>query len=69
MRALQVMGGDEWACRRGHRAGTIIVDLARPRVIDLGLEADKALTLMRLCAHTSATQYAALRAEIEADVP
>jgi transposase len=35
MPALQVMGGGEWAWRRGHRAGTIVVDLARPRVIDL----------------------------------
>jgi hypothetical protein len=32
------MGGGEWAWRRGHRDGTIVVALARPRVIDLAPE-------------------------------
>jgi transposase len=33
--ALQAVGVDEWAWRRGHRYGTIFVDLATHRVIDL----------------------------------
>jgi len=32
---LRVVGIDEWAWRRGHRFGTILVDLARHRVVDL----------------------------------
>jgi len=35
MPALQVIGLDEWAWRRGHRYGTILVDLATHRVVDL----------------------------------
>ena len=33
--ALQAVGVDEWAWRRGHRYGTILVDLASHRVVDL----------------------------------
>jgi transposase len=33
--ALQAVGIDEWAWRRGHRYGTILVNLADHRVIDL----------------------------------
>jgi transposase len=33
--ALQAIGVDEWAWRRGHRDGTILVDLASHRVVDL----------------------------------
>ena len=32
---LRVVGIDEWAWRRGHRFGTILVDLERRRVVDL----------------------------------
>ena len=32
---LQAVGVDEWAWRRGHRYGTILVDLATHRVVDL----------------------------------
>src|SRR5262245_49002824 len=32
--ALQAVGVDAWAWRRGHRAGTILVDLATHRVVD-----------------------------------
>jgi transposase len=35
MPALQEVGVDEWAWRRGHRSGTIVVDLATHRVVDL----------------------------------
>jgi transposase len=33
--APRVLGVDEWAWRRGHRYGTIVVDLERRRVVDL----------------------------------
>jgi transposase len=33
--ALQAVGVDEWAWRRGHRYGTILVNLANHRVVDL----------------------------------
>jgi Transposase len=33
--ALQAIGVDEWAWRRGHRYGTILVDLMTHRVVDL----------------------------------
>jgi transposase len=35
MPGLQAVGVDEWAWRRGHRYGTILVDLATHRVVDL----------------------------------
>jgi transposase len=33
--ALQAVGVDEWAWRRGHRYGTMLVDLATHHVVDL----------------------------------
>src|SRR5262245_37506916 len=33
--ALQAVGVDEWAWRRGHRSGTILVNLGDHRVVDL----------------------------------
>ncbi|MDQ3855178.1 MAG: ISL3 family transposase [Chloroflexota bacterium] len=42
--APQVLGIDDWAFRKGHRYGTILVDLERRRIVDL-LEDRKAETL------------------------
>lgn len=42
--APRVLGIDDWAFRKGHRYGTILVDLERRRVVDL-LEDRKAETV------------------------
>jgi transposase len=42
--APRVLGVDDWAFRKGHRYGTILVDLERRRIVDL-LENRKAETL------------------------
>jgi hypothetical protein len=39
--APRVIGIDDWAWRRGQRYGTLICDLERRRVIDLGLPPEK----------------------------
>jgi transposase len=43
--APQVLGVDDWAFRKGHHYGTILVDLERRRIVDL-LEDRKAETLV-----------------------
>jgi transposase len=46
---LRIVGIDEWAWRRGHRFGTILVDLERHRVVELLAErsADSAAAWLR----------------------
>jgi transposase len=46
-----VIGLDEWAWRRGHRYGTLIVDLERRRLCELLPDRNAASTATWLCAH------------------
>jgi transposase len=63
MPARQIIGLDEWAWRRGHRYGTMIVDLASHRVVDLLPDHSAATvttwpvqhpTIIVICRHRSA---------------
>src|SRR6266487_3575714 len=65
--ALQAVGIDEWAWRRGHRYGTILVDLATHRVVDL-LPDRSAVTLAAwLGQHPTITVVCRDRSELYAD--
>src|SRR6266540_5554790 len=55
--ALYVVGVDEWAWRRGHRYGTILVDLATPRVVDLLSERSAATVATWLAQHPTVTVF------------
>ncbi len=47
----RIVGIDEWAWRRGHRFGTILVDLERHRVLDLLADRSADSTAAWLAAH------------------
>src|SRR5262245_26722567 len=53
--ALQAVGVDEWAWRRGHRYGTILVDLATHRVVDLLPDRSAAAVAAWLARHPTIT--------------
>jgi transposase len=65
--ALQAIGVDEWAWRRGHRYGTILVDLATHRVVDL--LPDRAATSVAawLARHPTVTTVCRDRSDLYAD--
>jgi transposase len=64
---LHAVGIDEWAWRRGHRYGTILVDLATHRVVDL-LPGRSAATLAAwLARHPTITVVCRDRSELYAD--
>jgi transposase len=64
---LQAVGVDEWAWRRGHRYGTILVDLVRHRVVDLLPDRSAATVAVRLAQHPTVTVVCRDRSDLYAD--
>jgi transposase len=65
--ALQAVGVDEWAWRRGHRYGTILVDLAPHRVVDLLPDRAAASVAAWLAQHPTVTTVCRDRRDLYAD--
>jgi transposase len=65
--ALQAVGIDEWAWRRGHRYGTILVDLATHRVVDLLPDRAAASVAAWLAQHPTVTTVCRDRSDLYAD--
>jgi hypothetical protein len=65
--ALQAMGVDEWAWRRGPRDGTIRVDLAPPRVVDRLPDRSAATVAAWLAEQPTVTVVCRDRSPLEAD--
>jgi transposase len=65
--ALQAIGVDEWAWRRGHRYGTILVDLATHRVVDLLPDRSAASVAAWLAQHLTITVVGRDRSPLYAD--
>jgi transposase len=65
--ALQVVGVDEWAWRRGHRYGTILVDLVSHRVVDLLPDRSAASVAAWLSQHPTITVVCRDRSDLYAD--
>jgi transposase len=64
---LQEVGVDEWAWRRGHRYGTMLVDLATHRVVDLLPERSAAAVAAWLAQHPTITVVSRDRSDLYAD--
>ena len=65
--ALEVIGVDEWAWRRGHRYGTILVDLLTHRVVDLLADRSAASVAAWLAQHSTFTVVCRDRSDLYAD--
>jgi transposase len=65
--ALQAVGVDEWAWRRGHHYGTILVDLMTHRVVDLLPDRSAATLAAWLTQHPSITVISRDRSALYAD--
>jgi transposase len=65
--ALQTVGVDEWAWRRGHRYGTILVNLADHRVVDLLPDRSAASVAAWLGQHPTITTICRDRSDLYAD--
>jgi transposase len=64
---LQAVGVDEWAWRRGHRYGTILVDLLTHRVVDLLPDRSAASLAAWLAQHPTITVVCRDRSPLYAD--
>ncbi|HEX2277637.1 MAG TPA: ISL3 family transposase [Candidatus Tectomicrobia bacterium] len=64
---LQAVGVDEWAWGRGHRYGTILVDLATHRVVDLLPDRSAATLAAWLAQHPTLTVVCRDRSDLYAD--
>jgi transposase len=67
MPVLQAVGVGEWAWRRGHRYGTILVDLATHRVVDLLPDRSATTVAAWLAQHPSITIISRDRSPLYAD--
>jgi transposase len=65
--ALQAIGVDEWAWRRGHRYGTILVDLMTHRVVDLLPDRSAASVAAWFARHPTITVVCRDRSDLYAD--
>jgi transposase len=65
--ALQAVGVDEWAWRRGHRYGTILVNLVDHRVVDLLPDRSAANVAAWLGQHPTITTVCRDRSDLYAD--
>jgi transposase len=65
--ALQAIGVDEWAWRRGHRYGTMLVDLMTHRVADLLPDRSAATLAAWLGQHPTITTVCRDRSDLYAD--
>jgi transposase len=65
--ALQAVGVDEWAWRRGHRYGTILVDLLTHRVVDLLPDRSSQTVAAWLARHPTITVVCRDRSPLYAD--
>jgi transposase len=65
--APQAVGVDEWAWRRGHRYGTILVNLADPRIVDLLPDRSAASVAAWLGQHPTITTVCRDRRDLYAD--
>jgi transposase len=65
--ALQAIGVDEWAWQRGHRYGTILVDLMTHRVVDLLPDRSATTVAVWLAQHPTITVVCRDRSDLYAD--